>query len=61
MTTKTLNTIRRIVFVVLAIVMYVASTRADAQGFSYITMGPNGETLVCTPLQGGGTFCVEQR
>ena len=32
----------------------------SAQGPTYITMGPNGETLVCTPLQGGGSYCVVQ-
>lgn len=32
----------------------------SGQSFTYITMGPNGETLMCTPLQGGGSYCVVQ-
>lgn len=45
---------------ILALYLTIISD-VSGQGFSYITMGPNGETLVCTPVKGGGTFCVEQR
>lgn len=60
-----MNTIRRIFFLVLAVVMYVMSTRAYAQcmdpGCTWIDVSPTGQTLICTMLQSGQAYCEVQR
>lgn len=39
----------------------VGDVSGQSYGDSWITMSPTGETLVCTVLQGGTTYCEVQK
>ena len=39
----------------------MVDVQGQSYGDSWITMSPTGESLVCTVLQGGTTYCEVQK
>ena len=51
------------VLLLAAVIYFLASLRVHAQcvGCTWIDVGPGGQTLICTALEGGATYCEVQQ